>query len=150
VPVNVIWAWLKANENTVYKAARRMMKIYPPHEKGSRTISLATMEYATDCFRTLFIRTDANPSPVALGWRRKDGGGPGIWSTIEIQGATTVISGGFGSYPNGTEWTVGSDGLTLEVPSKLQFLLRCGCFARSCDEQLGSLEPVPPPFNEKS
>jgi hypothetical protein len=99
VPVNVLWAWLKANENAVYKAARRMMKIYPPHEKGSRTISLATMEYATDCFRTLFLRTDANPSPVALGWRRQDGGGPGIWDPIEIQGATTVISGGFGSYP---------------------------------------------------
>lgn len=98
VPDNILYAWLRAFEKALYKAARNMMTHYPPKNQ-TRTISFATKEFATPCYRTLYIRTDANPTPLALGWRRKDGRGPGMWDVIEIQGATTVISAGFGSYP---------------------------------------------------
>lgn len=94
----VLWAWFRANKKALYRAARRMMKYYPPRD-SSNVLSFATIEFATECFRTLFIRTDANPSPVALGLRRKGDSGPGSWNLIEMQGATTVISGGFGSFP---------------------------------------------------
>ena len=94
----VLWAWFRANEKALYRAARRMMKYYPPMA-NSKVLSFATTEFATECFRTLFIRTDANPGPVALGFRRKGDNGPGVWNLIEMQGATTVISGGFGSFP---------------------------------------------------
>jgi hypothetical protein len=96
----VLWAWFRANKKALYRAARRMMEYYPPMD-NSNVLSFATIEFATECFRTLFIRTDANPSPVALGLRRKGDshGASGIWNLIEMQGATTVISGGFGSFP---------------------------------------------------
>ena len=99
VPENVLKAWQRANKKAIYKAARKLMNYYPPREKGSRSISLATKEFATVCFRTLYIRTDSNPSPVAVGWKRKDGRGPGTWNVIELQGGTTAVTAGFGSYP---------------------------------------------------
>ena len=98
VPEDVLQAWLLTYEKAVYKAARNMMTNHPP-KGNSKIISIATKEFATPCYRTLYIRADANPTPLSLGWHRKDGRGPGMWDVIEIQGGTTVISAGFGSYP---------------------------------------------------
>lgn len=98
ISYDVISTWLRTYRSKINKAARKTMKQFPPMDRP-RTMYLSLLEYVTESWRTVFIRTKADPSPVALSWETTPNGGPGTWNIIEQPGSNSVISGGMGSYP---------------------------------------------------
>ena len=95
---SVVDAWLRTYRSKIDKTARKAMKQNPP-KNNSKTMYITLSEFCTDSWRTIFIRTDANPSPVALSWRTIPGNEKGGWSIIELPDSSSVISGGMGSVP---------------------------------------------------
>jgi hypothetical protein len=98
LPYSVVSAWLRTYRSKIDKTARRAMKQYPP-KNNCQNMYISLTEFCTESWRTIFIRTDANPSPVALAWRTIPGDGSGVWSIIELPDSKSVISGGIGSVP---------------------------------------------------
>lgn len=97
LPYEIIYAWVQRYHSKIRKAARNMMKLSPPQDNSS-TIYIATKEYMTESWKTVFIRTGPQPDPVTFYWSARDDG-RGMWRTIERQGSTSVICGGMGNYP---------------------------------------------------
>ena len=106
LPCSVLDAWLQTYRSKIDKSARKTMKQYPPN-KRSRTMYLSLTEFSTDSWRTIFIRTDTNPSPIFLVWRTAYNDCVGAWSVIELPNASSVISGGIGSFPVHFPMTLG-------------------------------------------
>ena len=96
LPHPVVEAWLRTYSSKIAKAAHKSMKQYPPRYKG-RIMHLSLTEFVTGCWKTIFIRSDENPTPIALAWRSERADDPGAWSVIDLPNAKSVISGGLGS-----------------------------------------------------
>jgi hypothetical protein len=97
LPYELIYAWIHRFYSKIRKAGRKMMKLFPAQDQDS-TICVATKEYVTESWKTVFIRTDLEPTPIVLAWRILNNG-RGMWKALERPGSTSVISGGMGSYP---------------------------------------------------
>jgi hypothetical protein len=98
LPLSAISVWLRTYRSKIDRAAHKMMKVYPPKDH-CETMYLSLTEFVTETWRTIFIRTGPNPSPVALGWRSAPNDGLGVWSILEQPNSSSVISGGRGSFP---------------------------------------------------
>jgi hypothetical protein len=97
LPYDVIYAWVRRYHSKIRKAARNMMKLSPPQNYGS-TIYIATKEYITESWKTVFIRTGPYPDPITFHWRARETG-RGMWYASERSQSTSVICGGIGNYP---------------------------------------------------
>jgi hypothetical protein len=95
---SVVDAWLRTYRSKIDKAARKAIK-QNPLKNNSKTMYITLSEFCTESWRTIFIRTNTNPSPVALGWRTAPGNEIGGWGIIELPNSKSVISGGMGSVP---------------------------------------------------
>lgn len=98
LPCSVLDSWLRIYRCKIDRSARKTMKQYPPNN-NSRTVYVSLTEFSTESWRTIFIRTDTNPSPIVLTWRTACNDLLGVWSVIDLPNASSVISGGFGSTP---------------------------------------------------
>ena len=98
IPFKLLNTWLRKYHSKIDKSARKAMKQNPPSEQV-RTMYLSLREFYTKSWRTIFIRTDANPSPVVVVWSSTYDNCAGAWSVTELPNATSVISGGIGSFP---------------------------------------------------
>jgi hypothetical protein len=98
LPESVVNAWLRTYRSKIDKAARKAMKQNPP-KNNSQIICISLSEFCTESWKTIFIRTEANPSAVALDWRTHSDDSSGVWSIIGLPESTNVIGGGFGSAP---------------------------------------------------
>ena len=98
VPYSVVQTWLRIYRFKIAKAARKAMKQHPPKNRRYG-LHISLKEFFTGSWRTIFIRTEANPSPIALAWRPAHQEGPGTWNIIELPESSSVISGGMGSVP---------------------------------------------------
>ena len=98
ISYDVIDAWLMTYRSKINKAARKTMRHNPAVDR-TRTVYLSLTEYVTESWRTVFIRTKDNPSPVVLAWETVLKDGTGTWNIIELPSSSTLISGGIGSYP---------------------------------------------------
>lgn len=156
-PLSAVNAWLGTYRSKIDRAARRCMKDYPPREKCMTTLCLSLTEFVTETWRTIFIRTGPDPSPVILIWKTGPRDYPGAWHVLELPQSRSVISGGMGSVPvsflitnsNGlkdrTKWTFASDGVLVGISSGPRWLLCSSCFSGSSKHELNSLQPVSPP-----
>lgn len=97
LPYEIIYAWVGRYHSKISKTARKMMKLRPSQNYSS-TIYIATKEYITQSWKTIFIRTGLHPDPVTFYWRA-DEKGRGMWYCSERSGSTSVICGGTGNYP---------------------------------------------------
>jgi hypothetical protein len=98
ISYDVIEAWLMIYRSKIIKAARKTMKRNPPLDR-TQTVYLSLIEYVTESWRTIFIQTKENPSPVALAWKTVLEYGTAAWNIIELPCSDTLITAGIGSYP---------------------------------------------------
>ena len=108
LPYEIIYGWVHEYQTRIRRAARKMMKLFPPQDPHS-TLFVTTKEYITETWKTTFIQSGPIPSPVVFAFRTMKNG-HGIWSPVETPGATSVICGGMGSCPvlchlTDTDWT---------------------------------------------
>ena len=97
LPYDIIYAWVRRYHSKIRKAARNMTRLSPPQGYGS-TIYIATKEYITESWKTVFIRTGLHPDPITYSWRAGEKG-RGMWYCSERSGSNSVICGGTGNYP---------------------------------------------------
>ena len=97
LPESTLRAWLNTYQSKIGKFARKMIDTFPP-DGGVALICLSLRELFTETWRTAFIRADKEATPVALGWRASEEV-PGAWLNLEMPRSTSVICGGFASYP---------------------------------------------------
>lgn len=95
---SVVYAWLRTYRSKINKAARKAMK-QNPQKDNSQIMYICLSEFCTESWRTIFIRTEANPTQVALAWKTAPGDTSGTWSVIEQPDSSSVITGGMGSEP---------------------------------------------------
>jgi hypothetical protein len=98
LPSDVVYPWLNFNQRRIRKAARKMLKMFPP-SKNTTTMSLSLTEYFTETWRTIYIRSESPADPVVVGFKQGDTETSGIWTVINVPGSTSSITGGFASYP---------------------------------------------------
>jgi hypothetical protein len=91
LPSSVVDVWLQVNRYKISKAARGVMKQFPP-QNSHTTMHLTLIECITKAWTTLYIRSGVNPSPIALAWKTASNDDPGAWRVIDVPNARTVIS----------------------------------------------------------
>ena len=97
LPGSVLQIWLGMYRSQIGKFARKMMDLFPP-DKGSKVLCLSVTELFTETWRTIFIRAERNADPIALAWKLSDNAS-GAWINLDVPQSTSVICGGFASYP---------------------------------------------------
>jgi hypothetical protein len=97
LPYDIIYAWVHKYCAIIRRAARKMLKLFPPQDRLS-TIYITTKEYVTDTWKTVFIRSGSVPAGAVFAWKKVKNG-RGMWIPVESPGSTSVICGGMGSYP---------------------------------------------------
>lgn len=97
LPYVILQNWLRTYNTQIVKSARKQMDITPPADR-SEPLCLGLTEFYAEAWRTLYIRSDAKASPLALGWKPGVHGGPGTWIIFEVPDSGTVVHAGFSSF----------------------------------------------------
>lgn len=95
LPKPAVAAWLKRNRRKIAKAARVTMTLHPPNASWT-SLCVSLVEYFTQNWRTLFIRTGATPSTVALAFKSETNTSAGQWVVLEPMDSNSTISAGQG------------------------------------------------------
>lgn len=165
LPNEVCYAWLNYNQARIRKAARKMLNMFPP-DKTTTAMCLCLTEFFTETWRTTYIRTDSPASPVFVGFKKGNTETSGTWDVINVPKSTSVVTGGFASYPvasysiskpqmdqakeqDRTEWVVGSGGLPIAFPSRIRIYWPISCFKHIDKEDLEQMQPIPLPPSSK-
>jgi hypothetical protein len=94
---SILTRWLQLYALKIGRAGRKAMKIYPPQD-GDRTMCLCLTEILAESWHTFLIKTEAKPSPVAIGWKPAQmGQGAGLWEAIDLPDSMNSIVGGSGN-----------------------------------------------------
>ena len=108
LPDSTLRGWLATNRSKIGKFAKRMLDTFPP-DGGVALMCLSLRELFTETWKTAFIKAEKDATAVALCWRATEEA-PGAWLNLKLPRSTSVICGGFASYPvvffNATRLTV--------------------------------------------
>ena len=145
VPKSILTEWLRVHHSKLRKATRETMKIWPA-ENGRLSVSLCLIEFVTESWRTIIIKSVANPSPVVVVWNNGPQDGYGEWKVSEMPGSPSKVTGGLGSAQvlsficifltqSGTRWIIGSDGIDVQLSPRRLTALCFSCFWKTVDER---------------
>lgn len=98
LPNDVCRAWLNVHQKRIRKLAGRTLTMFPP-SNDTHAMCLSLTEFFTESWRTIFIRSEHRPSPIVVGFRQGNTDASGVWTVINLPNSTSVVSGGFASYP---------------------------------------------------